>query len=859
MKLKGSKKVLSILLAAVLSLSCMAPAFASGGGEAIVTQAKEAVAIVAEKAADIGTSDNYKAAREAMAALKEDSTNIAVKEPTDPAKLEAYNKKLALYETSVDACKALTEAEKDAMDIDLMLWFLREVVNRESFLDGGTGAANKMKITKNLSAYVGPQAARDAAIELTAPLYAGNPKIAANSKFTDEKEQQALKAYAEACKAAPELVRMYADGLYITGTNCYFYYAYTDGSYNAKQGARAVELARMLGLCYTAQDPCETVLPEKPNKKDYEGGVANEEYLAAMKAYCDADAAIKNHLNANYSRGIAEAVSYATELKAGAAPQVIEQMRLACIAFDASKDSAQAEAAVAAYEKLNENEQSAVSDIFGSIYAFHYVATNASNGYTTSYVYVNKLYQQCRDYADYAKVLEFESYIADIKYNEVDNGVVAETLERYNALPASLKAQISEETMEKYNTIQKMYTPIAPLVPSRDMFEDEIAAFTPTYVWELKVPGMRPMLSVNIAATDALLGSLLKTVLAYNANGSLKNAAKYSIFSNQTMGMILQLFGLIGPLLKDLPVSASKNMLPSGFVEMIQEEKFTGAREKIASLIETNNTYEGYNTLTFENGDWGFQDGDKEGFRDAAVAAFRTLGSTLGLIFKMQNSNNSNGDYVYGAYERIIPIFESLGLRGVISSQEFTNRYNEAVAKDIAAGIPFSKRTGAYDATFNALLTPIVNLVDDLMKNPLNTLLDLLPRAARAINSGALDDQVHALLDAMDSMVSGFITIPEFSLDADGVNAMLAGQTFSFDIGDFATATITLKAIDWAKLAGCGSLKAVPSVSAANAYRLDIQNGRPETYITVSKYLLKAVFSTKIEGKTQTVDLLALA
>lgn len=88
---------------------------------------------------------------------------------------------------------------------------------------------------------------------------------------------------------------------------------------------------------------------------------------------------------------------------------------------------------------------------------------------------------------------------------------------------------------------------------------------------------------------------------------------------------------------------------------------------------------------------------------------------------------------------------------------------------------------------------------------------------------------------------------------------MIAGQTISFDIGDFATATITLKAIDWAKLAGCGSLKAVISASAANAYRLDIQNGRPETYITVSKYLLKAVFSTKIEGKTQTVDLLALA
>ena len=94
---------------------------------------------------------------------------------------------------------------------------------------------------------------------------------------------------------------------------------YADGSYNAKRGTRAADLAKMIGLCYTAQNPCETVLPEKPNKNNYEGGVANTEYLAAIKVYCEADAAIQNHLSANCMKGIEEAASYATELKAGAA------------------------------------------------------------------------------------------------------------------------------------------------------------------------------------------------------------------------------------------------------------------------------------------------------------------------------------------------------------------------------------------------------------------------------------------------------------------------------------------------------------------------------------------------------------
>lgn len=252
----------------------MSPVFAAGDGKAAAQQAQAAAAAVEAKVeslqesiAEIGESDAYKAAKEALTALKADSTNIATKVPTDAAKLEAYNKKLALYETAVNACKALTEAEKDAMDIDLMLWFLREVVNRESFLDGGTGAANKMKVTKNLSAYVGPHAARDAAVALVAPLHEGKPKISTSSKFTDEKEQQALEAYINAFKAAPELVRMYADGLYISGTSVYFYYVYADGSYNAKRGTRAADLAKMIGLCYTAQNPCETwCCPKSPTR-----------------------------------------------------------------------------------------------------------------------------------------------------------------------------------------------------------------------------------------------------------------------------------------------------------------------------------------------------------------------------------------------------------------------------------------------------------------------------------------------------------------------------------------------------------------------------------------------------------------
>ena len=55
------------------------------------------------------------------------------------------------------------------------------------------------------------------------------------------------------------------------------------------------------------REMCIRDRPEKPNKNNYEGGVANTEYLAAIKAYCEADAAIQNHLSANCMKGIEEA------------------------------------------------------------------------------------------------------------------------------------------------------------------------------------------------------------------------------------------------------------------------------------------------------------------------------------------------------------------------------------------------------------------------------------------------------------------------------------------------------------------------------------------------------------------------
>mgnify|MGYP006982969287 CR=1 FL=1 len=56
-------------------------------------------------------------------------------------------------------------------------------------------------------------------------------------------------------------------------------------------------------------------------------------------------------------------------------------------------------------------------------------------------------------------------------------------------------------------------------------------------------------------------------------------------------------------------------------------------------------------------------------------------------ILYLPNSVADNGDYKYGAYEKLIPLLESLGLKGVLSSQEYTARFQAAakVSKNSAA------------------------------------------------------------------------------------------------------------------------------------------------------------------------------
>ena len=75
--------------------------------------------------------------------------------------------------------------------------------------------------------------------------------------------------------------------------------------------------------------------------------------------------------------------------------------------------------------------------------------------------------------------------------------------------------------------------------------------------------------------------------------------------------------------------------------------------------------------LTVVDGDFGFANGDKEGFLDAVASLFRPL-SLLTTVVSFENTTSLFYGPQLGIYEDLIPIFEALGIKDFMTSDEYT-------------------------------------------------------------------------------------------------------------------------------------------------------------------------------------------
>lgn len=160
-----------------------------------------------------------------------------------------------------------------------------------------------------------------------------------------------------------------------------------------------------------------------------------------------------------------------------------------------------------------------------------------------------------------------------------------------------------------------------------------------------------------------------------------------------------------------------------------------------------NDVTEGYN--------WGFTDGDKDGFAAALTKAFSPFAPVLAAVFAGEDFDilgtaEING--YYGYRDGIIPILEGIGCDpdDILSAEE----YVAAVQAD-------------QNAALSAILKPILNLVEDIYNNPVNKLLEILPNALYFINSDGLQVSVENAAQAAFVMLDTARPIYDISFNLD--------------------------------------------------------------------------------------------
>lgn len=735
------------------------------------------------------------ATADSLTKLEKDVTDfsgrLSVEEPS-AADLEAY-------EGFVSAFKALSADEKEAMDIFAFDKLYHLAFDREKQISiKNNPELSRYDSQHSINAHAqlvtalgGLPAYTDAAVTLAATL--GSDTVAAADKVA-------------AFGAASKNARIYA-GLYKADSS-----AFTTeiGSGIAKGFELAVNAAAADLLAAEPFGEAEITKPDRPYASDYPGGRDDPDYIrdydaywAAEVAYNQRDAREQSYKAELNLRAMAQVSAVATEYAAAA--KVTKALVDAKAAYAADKKNTQPAAdAVKAYEALTGFDAKVIGKLS---YKFFYEATVYSSFVSVSGKSVNDLYKACIDIGNAIKVDDFVALISSMSEPYTRANIDAAKA-AYGEVPSSLTGTIPSEIMDKYKAI---LASVGPDDPSEE--QPDLSNMPST---EVKYPIAERKV---VPTAESLYKSIL--ALAGSDEATFSEDIKKAVFSSSFIGTVVS---WLYPTLWN--ASSIVAYTPASVGSQLTEEKYAKAVEKLNAATSRDDNggeiknIEDWNNVSFENGDFGFEDGDKEAFLDALSATFRRI-SVIGLIIKLENSvGTSDGTYSYGAYEELVSVFEALDLDGIYSSHEYTLGVE---------GVEFNRKM---DARVRPILVPIANLVEKFANDPVNTLLDVLPKLGYAVDSGLLNTQVNKLISKVR-----MIKIGEVDLTAKGLFGII---NKSFTAED-ASVKLVLSEDNFVAfihdLAGCGTYAVRPSIARGTAYRAGIDSNEAAALIVTWNYL----------------------
>lgn len=457
---------------------------------------------------------------------------------------------------------------------------------------------------------------------------------------------------------------------------------------------------------------------------------------------------------------------------------------------------------------------------------------------------LSDLVNKCNDFLYDLLLKEFEEYIKTVDLNKKNETIIKTAQTKYAELPSAFKSKISSEALAKFTELVK------PDRNPSDMSQ-QIKAFRQTAVIlpTDNCPLGTQANGIQIAVDD--LWSLVSDTVLPLVIGSVKvsegvNLDKIlaeNVYTNAMVAKIFSLYATLSHNETDLGVAGLTlgrviEMLcsPSNIAKALEEDKYS----KAAEIVKTYSKLDDLAKQEFVSGDFGFKDGDRNGFVDALLAVLRPITTLLApgakaigvvaLNINMFDYVDGDGVYQYGAYSELIPLLEQLGLTTLPTPAQYKKQYEDksaATSKNIAAD-EFLR------PVINSLLTDLVDMVSS---DPLNGVIKVLPRLAYILSTDMLNTNVKAALSHM-GMLSGLAGSLDLSQKA--ITDKLIGQPIDLTSIAGTKCELKLKPIDWNKLANCATVKVMPSASNTNEYFV-LRTGDTTTCFTTVFYYIHAV------------------
>lgn len=193
-------------------------------------------------------------------------------------------------------------------------------------------------------------------------------------------------------------------------------------------------------------------------------------------------------------------------------------------------------------------------------------------------------------------------------------------------------------------------------------------------------------------------------------------AGIYGMFSGEELGSIVSLLGI--------------DLSPAGLAKKLTEDSYASAREAL-------NNAESFDKLKDINVNWGFKDGNKNGFGKAVCALFRPLDPILRMLLCSQKAELLGGIPFYGSdgyNTAVIPLLEAFGctFEQIRTYDEFCQQI-----KNTDVMIPIMKS--------------ILSLTERILDYPVYTLTGILPNLMYFINGGGIEICIKNLIYPLTS------------------------------------------------------------------------------------------------------------